>query len=370
MFRFRVPLAITAVLALASGCSFGGSDSATELATGGEYSVAAALAEIPAELDAPQVTVVTADVLAATEASGLERPADAEDLPQWAMTLSGVPSRDGTMPAVFVPWASALHLDRAAQFEEIRDELGWSLLEVDAFVELTSPPETFLVIAGDVSLNSELPEVSDGVVTAGAGDDLSSDPAELTPARPLGVPLRMAQSGDRIVATPVTHHATAWLAGSSETFADHESLAPVAEALDDAEVFSAFVMSGHSMQFGTDQLTEAQRAQMIERVGDAIPEDPFSAVGVGWNVEDDRSVVTIAYLFASADAAERALPAFERTSEAISVVSAQPMESLMTLHSVVADDSMVVITASPAEGQSPATFYHQLVQRDLPFVHQ
>lgn len=370
MFRSRVRLAVAAVLALVSGCSSGGGAGTTQLSSGEEYSVAGALAEIPAELDAAQLSVVTADVQAATEASGLERPVDADGLSQWAMTLSGIPRRDAEMPTVFVPWASALHLDRVAQHEEIRDEIGWSLLEVDAFVELTAPPETFLVVAGDVSINSELPEVSDGVVTAGAGEDLSRDLAELTPARPLGVPLRMAQSEDRIVATPVTQHAAEWLAGPGDTFADHESLAPLAEELDDAGVFSALLMSGHSMQFGDNRMTEQQRAQIEERAGDAIPEDAFSAVGIGWKVEDAQSVVTIAYLFASPDAAERAVPAFERTTKSISVVSGQPMEVLMTVHSVVAMDSVVVMTASPAEGQSPATFHTQLMQRDLPFVHQ
>lgn len=369
MNRFRAAVVVVAILALVSGCGTTSQQPSISLTSGDDYSVAGALAEIPAEVAVDQVHVVTSDVAAATVAGGLERPTDAQGLPQWVQILAGRPT-DGKPSPVFVPWASALHIDRAAQFDEIRTELGWSVLEVDAFVELTAPPSNLLVVAGDVTVNSELPEVTEGVVTAGAGDELSIDLEDRTPARPLGVPVRMAQQDGRIVATPVTEHAEAWLSGPDETLADHALLAPIADVLDDADVYSAAVMSGHSMELDHESWSAEQREQVLDRVGDAIPAGPFSAVGVGWGIEEDHPVVTIAYLFDSPEAAAGAVAAFESVPQAESVVHGQPMASLITMHSVTAIESMVVVTASPAQDQSPAIFYDLLRQRDLPFVHQ
>src|SRR5690606_35162533 len=168
--------------------------------------------------------------------------------------------------------------------------------------EQSTPPATFAVVAGDLdgALRDDLPEVADGVVTAGEGEDLATDVANQTVARPLGMPLRLAERPGLVAASPGTTAVADWVAGPERTMADHDELAAVAAALDDADVLATALATGSSMALA-DALGETgspeQVAALEADLGAVLPPAPFRTVGIGWGVEDGAADVTIAYHF-------------------------------------------------------------------------
>src|SRR5690606_37906939 len=112
-----------------------------------------ALAAVPADDLAEGALITWADLDAATDAAGLERPeaGDGEALVDWLLALTG--EEDSV---VMVPFADTLQIQsingRAAEFEA---ELGWTVADVDAFVELSAPPARFFVGAGDLCVDGE-----------------------------------------------------------------------------------------------------------------------------------------------------------------------------------------------------------------------
>ncbi len=343
---------------------------------GSNYSVQGALAQLPAAESGGQVLIQTADLDAASELSGLERPTDLEvdDLVAWLMPLTGGPSDGGPAP-VFVPLAQVFNPPSIAMHDEFADELGWSLIDTHAFVERLTPPQSLAVIAGDFddsTLDENLPEVDDGVVTVGEGEDFENDFADVTNARPLGMPLRLAQNDHLLAAGASTEEVSSWLSGPDETLADNAHLADVAAALDDVDSVSAVLVTGGSMAL-TDALgamSAEQVAALEDRLAPMLPE-AFQAVGIGWGADGDASIITLAYAFDSEDAAEEAVPLFEELfANGTSVQSGQPLSDLLTLDGADRDGDVVVLTVSVPEGRSPGDAYQMLVRADVPFLHR
>lgn len=344
---------------------------------GSSYSVQGSLEQLPAaESGSGQVMIQTADLDAASELSGLERPTDVDGdaLVAWLMPLTGGPSDDGPAP-VFVPLAQVFNPQSIRMHDEFADELGWSLVDAQAFVERLSPPQSLAVIAGDFddsTLSEDLPEVADGVVTAGEGEDLESNLTELTNARPLGIPLRLAQNDHLIAAGPSTAEISSWLAGPDETLGDDPHLAGVAAALDDADSVSAVLVTGASMAL-TDALgamSAEQVAALEDRLAPMLPE-AFQAVGVGWGADDGASIITLAYSFDSEDAAEKSVPLFEELfANGTSLQAAQPLSDLLTLDDAGRNGEVVVLTVSVPEGRSPGDVFQMLQRADVPFLHR
>lgn len=70
---------------------------------------------------------------------------------------------------------------------EVTEELGWSVVDVDAFVEPSTASGRLSVVTGgfDNETLANLPEVTEGVVTAGDGDDTETQTGSSTAARRL-----------------------------------------------------------------------------------------------------------------------------------------------------------------------------------------
>ncbi len=64
----------------------------------------------------------------------------------------------------------------------------------------------------DDMLSPDLTQVSEDVASAGDGEDFAPTFADVSAARPLGVPLRMSQDGGRIAASPSTSFVEEWVA--------------------------------------------------------------------------------------------------------------------------------------------------------------
>jgi hypothetical protein len=147
-----------------------------------------------------------------------------------ALTVGEV---DGEPTPVFVPMASSFNLDTAAP-DEFADVAGWSVLDVDAFVEQTTPPTTFAVVTGDFagdSLADDLVETDDGIVSDKDGEDFEVDLDQITALSRIGQPVRMAQDGDKIALSSSTPEVRAWL-DDEPSLAEDEAFAAVAGALD------------------------------------------------------------------------------------------------------------------------------------------
>ncbi|WP_157551028.1 hypothetical protein [Nocardioides jensenii] len=347
-------------------------DKAAPLSSG--YSVRAALAEIPDSAVEGEVLVQTADLRAATEAAGVEFPTDGsrEGTTPWLMALTDGAS-DRPAPG-FVPLPESFNLQSASP-DDFAGVLGWSVLDVDSFVELSVPPGRFAVVTGDFdddTLSGDLTEVEDGIVTDREGEDFENDLASVNATNPLGVPTRLARQDDRIALGTSTPAVRSWLDGG-DTLADDDALAAVAGALDDEDVVSAVLTH---VEGGQDpaaalgsQASPEQLKALSEQIDGFVPDDPFDAVGIGWAVDDGKAEVHVAYHFESDDAATDGAKVLEKTyREGVSVVSQTPFSDYLSVDDVETDDSVVTVSVTPADDNRDGFLYQALVQRELLFV--
>lgn len=305
-----------------------------------------ALAAVPADDLAEGALITWADLDAATDAAGLERPeaGDGEALVDWLLALTG--EEDSV---VMVPFADTLQIQsingRAAEFEA---ELGWTVADVDAFVELSAPPARFFVGAGDLGVDGEdLVELGDGILTAGEGEDLATDLAGGTAARPLGAPLRLAEDGGLLAASARTEPLQAWVSGSGDRLAQDDGLAAVAAAVDEAGAVSAVAV----------RTTPA-----------SIPWS-YDTAAIGWAVDPDgEPVITIAFHLAEPEEADEAAEALEealRTGEL--ATSSERLAEYLEVVEVTADDGVLVATLRLGPEGNVRHPMLMLSRQDLPF---
>jgi hypothetical protein len=370
-------LAVSVLVLLAPATVPPSDGSALHLSSGDDYTVLGALAELPASTETDALLVQTGDLVAATELAALERPSepDIDAVASWILPLTGLPREDEFAP-LFVPLGQVFNYQNLADIAQFDDALGWSLIDADAFVEQSTPPESFAVITGDfdeTTLNPDLTEVADGVVSYGEGDDfetnLSGDP---NPVDRLGRPVRLARDRDRIAASFSTPFVQQWLAGADETLADDAELAAVATALDEADVVAAVltrVESGFDQLGSSQPLSSEVVAQLQDRLQNQVPSAPFDAVGFGWNVLDGEAAITVAYHFSSAEEAADSVASLERLyREGESLVTRQPISELVTIEDIVAAGDVVSVSLSVPDDSRPQVIYDMLLRRDVPFI--
>jgi hypothetical protein len=350
----RSPALVLAALLLPAGlvaCSDdGGGD---RVAAGDGFSVEGGLAELAAPPDADEgqmITLTVVDLDAAAAANGGAAPDDEEAL-------------------VFVPPIEALGGSRGARADEVEAELGWSLDDVDALAEVVAPPFRFAVVTGDVDEDAlaRADLAQDGeIYSAGDGEDLEQDPDDVTAARPIGAPLRMAVDDGRLAASSSTAAVEGWLEGDGDTLAADDDLAAVAAALDEADAVSAFLARGDL----TSRAAAIPDEEVAERLADELPiAEPFSAVGVGWGAEDGEAVMTVAYAFGDEDTATAAVTQVEAAFTGASLQTRRPLTDLVTVEEVEADGSVVVAHLTLGEDGRARVLADMLISRDLPFVH-
>jgi len=368
----------TAILALAvTACSSGGGE---RLGTGEDYTVLGALAELPGR-PSPGLMIQTADLTGATEVAGLERP-DTAEMPamhEWLSPLLGNTGRANPEPGpVFVPIAELFNIQQLNNHAEFEEALGWSLVDVDSFTEMTLlPRQQLTVISGDFdddAVLAGLPEVADGVVTYGEGEDFSHNSEETSVVSRLGRPLRLAHQDGRVAASPSTNTVQLWFAGAEETLADDEPLAAVATALDEQDVLSAVLLSGGNFQ-GAQMLGQMVRSEhLLEELEDQLTDLPsvgFGTVGIGWAVQDEQPVVVAAYHLGTESAAEEAVPQFEAMyRDGRIVMRDQPLGDYIETLSVETSGAVLVVRTRSTDQARPTFLVDMLYSRDVPFAHQ
>lgn len=372
-----VPLALLTVLTSLTSVACSGDDDdggpgaadaageGTDLAT-----IAGGLASLPQTGEEAE-TIVWGDLERAAEAVGVERPADpgdgeaAEDYLR-ALTIG----TDGAAGAGVVTPESA-HLERSRDQTAILDELGWSAVEVDRFVERQTPPGVMTVMQGSFdedALTEALGEPDDGTWSVGPGEDFARDLEDVSPARPIGESLWLGLDGDRLSVTRSSGHSAAVRrvlagAGGTPTFAADEALAAVAGALDAESPYAAvLIRPGLS---GPPPEIPAGPSELGEACQQALPV-PTTAVGTA-AADADGPVIVLALAHGSPEAAEANAEAVERiATEGATFAGDRPWTEIVSLDdvSVADDDRTVVARLRPRETRNSVFWYQIVVQQE------
>jgi hypothetical protein len=326
-----------------------------------DWSVAGSLRQIPTAAVADEGTalVMTGDVDRATELAGLDRPSD-PDSPatvKWIHGISGLPV-DGTSSDVAIMPLDQLRLAEGNHLDEIREELGWSVLDVHTYAGVDSPPEHFIAMTGTFdadTINAAQGDRDDDIWSLG-GDDFSIDVKDLTRARRLGQSVRTALHDDRLAESVSTPTMKAWLSGK-HTLADDRSLVAVAEALDDHDVYSAALVLQRA---GSDGSTPSSAG--------ADDLAPFDGFGVGAAHDGDGAQAIYAYHCDDADAAEHNAEVLRSMfEEGESAATQQPWSEIVEVADIDVDGPVVVVTLDLLDGRAP-TFALQTIFTREPFT--
>ena len=324
------------------------------------FTIEAALRSVPLEaVPDGRTTISVGNIEAAAAAVGLSTDGDADT---W-FTETIAPLRGMTMDEplpLMVPFPRDSGFESPSHAVEFAEEIGVSPRDVRAFVEVIDGPHRFAVFAGpfdDSSLSDDLDDLGGGVRSAGVGDDYAANLEARTTARPLGAPLRLAYRDELIAASSTQVAVRQWVDGGP-TLAQDETLLGIARQLDEADALGAVLFS-----VGADAFAGGAGDQ-----SDLVPADPFSAMGVGWTVDEGEGRVMLAYAFGSDDAAQAALAVFERQwVDGTSLMTGQPLHSLFTFVEAESEGPIAVVTLAP--GARPSAALDMLMQQDLPFIH-
>lgn len=366
-----------AALASLSACS--GDDGGDE-SSSGEFSVASALADLPRSALEDNYILTATDLDRATELAGATRPAtdgdDPDALMDWAMDLEGVIRPDGgDWPPVAALLPEATNPRRLAEIGDFRDELGWTVLDVSSFAEVSAPPARFTVLQGefDVEQIDAAIDSNDDDVWAIGEEDFSQDLANASAARPLGESLRLAEQDGALAVSKSTPPIEDWMEGDDRLDGD-DDLAAVAEALDEHDVYAVMVLAGDDLL--TDPLsiagttaTPEQIEEIQERLGGMLLA-PFEVFGAGLTVVDDEAVGVLAYQHATADIAEENAEALEALfAEGPSVRTNQPLAEMFTDVAVEVDGTTVTVVLGFADDTPPNALWNAIQVRELFAAH-
>jgi hypothetical protein len=329
--------------AVATGCGGDGDGS-----TAADHSISNLLTELPAiAVDGgTPIQIAYSDLERATELGGLTEPAldDTDAVIDWARIISNESDPASDAPALGALLPQAANPDMIAGVQEFDAEMGWSVLDIDAFVEFEAPPQNVAVIAGTMEasdIDGAAGRAEDGIWSVGDGDDFDVDLEATTAARPLGGPVRMAVQDDLLAVSRSTPPLRSWLDGD-ETFGDNETLMAVAEQLDAADVYAAYLI-------GADGGTGT---------------NPYDAYGLGVSVVDDESAGVFVYHYADSDTAEGSVEAVQALFDGTSDQTQAPWSDVFSSWDVAAHDDTVVVTVGFTDNRPPAVMWQIMFTRD------
>jgi len=367
--RRPLPALFVAGVALASLAACGGDDGGDSGGSSGDFSVAGALADLPGSALEDHYVLTAADLDRATELAGASRPSadgDEDALFDWAIDLQGVRRPDGgDWPPVAVIFPEATNPERLAQIAEFRDELGWTVLDVSSFAEVSAPPARFTVLQGDFDvdqIDAAIDSNDDDVWSIGE-EDFAVDVANASAARPLGESLRLAEQDGALAVSKSTPPIEDWVDGG-ERLDEDDDLAAVAEALDGHDVYTVMILDGDDLVFAPPVGGDISPEQLEELVAQQLL--PFEVLGAGLTVVDDEAVGVLAYQHATADVAEENAALLEGLfADGSSIVSSEPLSSMFTDVEVAVDGTTVTVTFGFDDETSPSALWRAVQVREL-----
>lgn len=294
----------------------------------GGWTVASALAQLPAGTATDGYVIAMADLDAARQQAGVKPGDDADLTLEWLSALSRGEAASPDGSAVLVPVPEDVSLIRPSDFETVT---GFHVGQAAAFTHVGAPPQSFTVfdgLGGD-ALGGSLIPVDGGIRTDVEGEDLVLDTSAEGALSRLGRPTRFATKGDRVAMSSQTPTLHDWLDGAG-SLADDEALAEVAEALDRVGVVSAMLS-----------------APRTAAASPGMPAEAFDTVGLGWS--DGR--IHVAYRFTTSPDAGR-LEALWRDS---TLMSGAAVSEYFLVEGVDVDGHVATVTLSPAGGRGVGT---------------
>jgi hypothetical protein len=336
-----------------SGCSMfgdGGSDSKV---------MAEVISLLPA-LPEEQSTIFISDFVRIGELNESERPASdaSSEVAKAYLTSIFSPPSDEEAGAVAGDWFTGADVDA------FRDELGFSVLDVDLLVETGPGPGFMRLVQGsfDAQQVSEaaatdpvwsdlLEEVGyEGETYLSWGGDSEQDSGEATAARPLGIGGRLWVQENLGVWTHDTSGMEAAIAaasGDGDKLIDDPSYLEVAEALDAESAYNAILVRGPSAA----GLLEGSDAEILA-VGESFAEDSFRDLLIVAAPSEER-------------ASEIAAGLEDTLAEGQSVRTERKWTDLFGECEATAEGSIVVVDC---EVDSQPIFRDALFSQDLPLL--
>lgn len=310
--------------------------------------------------------ILWGDFEEAAELAGIERrptrPRD-DDAPPYIRAVTGgyggFAEGGEPSPVALVP-PEVVHAELADELMAFDDDVGWTLLDVDRFVERTTAPGVVSVLQGgfdDEDMNEALGLPVEGVWLAGAAEDHAEDPNAATAARPRGESQWLARDGDYLTIaraegdSAAVRRSLAGVAGTP-TFADDEGLAGVAEALDAQSPYGAVLERPGPVASG-------------RVVAPSCLPSRTTAVGTGI-ADEDGPVFLVALAHATPEEAAATADAFPAIVSGGASTTGVPLGELVTLDSVATtgDGRVVVARLLPAGEASSLLWYQFLTQGD------
>jgi hypothetical protein len=341
-----------------------------------DRSISGYLASLPAPRGDDMVLVTYADLARAAEIGGIERPDDLGDsdaIVDYLMEIGGQRSEEGEAQRVAALVPTAAQLQRSAtDLEAFADEVGWSILDVDAFAERDTPPRRVSLLHGDFDrdrLDAALDDNGDDGWVIGdpeGGIDIEG----VSVARPLGETLWMDLDGDRLAVAwedgDISRVAEA--DGGDGTLAGDPGLAALATALDDLDVYSAMLVSDAATlaaPFAERVLGASATPERIEALED-LPQCTGMTATATAIADDGEPLLVLAIAHTDEDAAEGNVDAVTTAlTEGDQVTRQRPWSEMLTVESVEAEGTVVVATARPAD-MVLAQWYQLIVDRSFP----
>lgn len=332
------------------------------------------LDQVPAEVAGDgDIRVTLGDVARATDLAGVRRPSpDADDeVGRWKLqALSGGDPTDPDVDSGYVWVPDPLWFDLAAY----RQELGWSLLDVDQFVDLSGPSpvlgrgvgasslgidEGLAVVTGAAGTGEFPPALDDlgnGVVQAGTDDVTLQDS---TPARLQGAPLFLSRQDGRLAMASDRDMLDAWQSGSGPTLANDPAVAAVAARIADDQP-TAVVIERGSFTVDPSRATGGDPS--------VLPA-PFDAAGVAWSRDQAGPRLTIVLHHDTPDAARRNAVVL-RDSWGDGLWNADvPAAGRVSIVDVLTEGALDIVTLRSMDGNAAGGVFELLAGRTFPFVH-
>jgi hypothetical protein len=317
--------------------------------------------------------VAYADLSAAAEIAGVEAPDDASDEEAvgrylgsiFAFGASQEGDGDGSVAGA-IPPSIVQHV--AAQPEVMSDEVGWNVLEVDRFAEI-SPSEgpTGVTVlqgdfdGGDIEDAPGATEEDGAVVLGDPSGDL--DLRERSEVRRMGEPWWMDLDGNRLVITGAAQDMEAARSahGGDGTLAGNAVLAALAEALDGEDAYAAQLTAAPGT-VGEQALEDRPDAQ--ELCGEQALADMPAGVATG--IADDDGPVVLVALVHTDDAAARANAESleELVREGTSLMTGEPWSDRLTVDQVTRNGPVVVGRFRPVEPTDVRLWFDVFNARD------
>lgn len=254
---------------------------------------------------------------------------------------------------------------------EILDDTGVDLGAIEHVVTASALPSEIVVTSGDLTLDGgSLTDLGGGLLSAGEGDDFSTDMGAAGGWRRIGQPVRFAERDGAVAWSTSTPLVESWLDGSGGSLGDDAAYAALGAALDAKSAIGAVISES---DFGAAGLLPRTASPAeVERFAEMLPQiEPFSIAAVGIAPGGEFGARPLAvYVFADDDAANEAVgPIGELWAGGVSAATAQPFSDIV---SVVAVDSIgptVVVELDPVGAGGVVATVNMLARADIVFAH-